>query len=225
MDELLNQFNLNFSEDFSIVNYVVNILICGILLWILSVVYVRFGRSISNRSQLGRVLILVGVTTFIIISIVKSSLALSLGLVGALSIVRFRTAIKEPEELGYFFIAISVGLGMGANQLLPTLLGFVLLVLIIMVTARKMYRKTISQNLVVALQCSSEDRSKFTSMVSDTVTSNSNQVDLKRINYSDDGIHFNFHVNVSSLESIAKINEELTKIDKNIGITFLDSEI
>ena len=41
-------------------------------------------------------------TTMIIITIVKSSLALSLGLVGALSIVRFRTAIKEPEELAYF---------------------------------------------------------------------------------------------------------------------------
>ncbi len=225
MDQLLNQFNLNFSEDFSIVNYVVNILICGILLWILSLVYVRFGRSISNRGQLGRVLILVGVTTFIIISIVKSSLALSLGLVGALSIVRFRTAIKEPEELGYFFIAISIGLGMGANQLLPTLLGFVLLIIIIIATTRKMYRKTISQNLVVALQCDTEDRSKFTDLISETVLSHANQVDLKRLNYSEEGIHFNFHVNVPSIESISRLNDDLTRIDKNIGITFLDSEI
>ncbi len=131
MNDLLNQLNFNFTEDFSIINYVVNILICSVLLWILSVIYIRFGRSISNRAQLSRVLILVGLTTFIIISIVKSSLALSLGLVGALSIVRFRTAIKELEELGYFFIAISLGLGMGANQLLPTSIGFVILLFII----------------------------------------------------------------------------------------------
>ena len=52
----------------------------------------------------------------IIITIVKSSLALSLGLVGALSIVRFRTAIKDPEELSFLFISIAIGLGMGANQ-------------------------------------------------------------------------------------------------------------
>ncbi len=60
----------------------------------------------------------------LIITIIKSSIALSLGLVGALSIVRFRTPIKEPEELLYIFIAIAVGLGLGANQVLPTVIAF-----------------------------------------------------------------------------------------------------
>ena len=61
--------------------------------------------------------VVLGVATCIVIMIVKSSLALSLGLVGALSIVRFRAAIKEPEELVYLFLIIAVGLGTGANQL------------------------------------------------------------------------------------------------------------
>ena len=51
-----------------------------------------------------------------VITVVKSSLALSLGLVGALSIVRFRTPIKEPEELIYLFICLSLGLAVGADQ-------------------------------------------------------------------------------------------------------------
>ena len=46
----------------------------------------------------------------------KIFLALSLGLVGALSIVRFRTPIKEPEELAYIFLAIAIGLALGADQ-------------------------------------------------------------------------------------------------------------
>ena len=54
-------------------------------------------------------------TTYIVIMVVKNSLALSLGLVGALSIVRFRAAIKEPEELVYLFLIIAAGLGCGAN--------------------------------------------------------------------------------------------------------------
>ena len=57
---------------------------------------------------------------FFVILIVKSSLALSLGLVGALSIVRFRTPIKEPEELIYLFLAIAIGLGFGAGQIVPS---------------------------------------------------------------------------------------------------------
>ena len=48
--------------------------------------------------------------------IVKNSIALSLGLVGALSIVRFRAAIKEPEELTYLFLVIATGLGTGSGQ-------------------------------------------------------------------------------------------------------------
>ena len=57
---------------------------------------------------------------FLVILIVKSSLALSLGLVGALSIVRFRTPIKDPEELVYLFLSIAIGLGYGSGQTLTT---------------------------------------------------------------------------------------------------------
>ena len=52
----------------------------------------------------------------VVITIVKSSLALSLGLVGALSIVRFRTPIKETEELIMLFINLAIGLGLGASK-------------------------------------------------------------------------------------------------------------
>ena len=65
----------------------------------------------------------------IIITVIKSSIALSLGLVGALSIVRFRTPVKEPEELLYIFVAITIGLGLGANQVLPTIIGFAFIVI------------------------------------------------------------------------------------------------
>ena len=59
---------------------------------------------------------IVGLSPVLIIAVVKSSLALSLGLVGALSIVRFRTPIKDAEELGYLFLVIATGLAAGANQ-------------------------------------------------------------------------------------------------------------
>ena len=66
---------------------------------------------------------MLGIATTIVITIVKSSLALSLGLVGALSIVRFRAAIKEPEELVYLFFIIGIGLANGANQFLVSILA------------------------------------------------------------------------------------------------------
>ena len=99
----------------SIPNFILNLFIVAILTFILSKVYINFGNSLSNRQAFAKNFIILGITTMIIITIVKSSLALSLGLVGALSIVRFRTAIKEPEELGYLFFVISLGLGLGLS--------------------------------------------------------------------------------------------------------------
>lgn len=84
--------------------------------------YLRFSQVLSNKRKFARNFVLISTTTLLVITIVGSSLTLSLGLVGALSIVRFRTPIKEPEELGYLFLAIGVGLGMGADRPIVTML-------------------------------------------------------------------------------------------------------
>ena len=111
----------------NLMQFILNQLIALVLANVLSRIYSKYGKSLSNRNSFGSIFSLLSMTTMLIITIVKSSLALSLGLVGALSIVRFRTAIKEPEELGYLFLSIALGLGLGANQILITLIGFVIL--------------------------------------------------------------------------------------------------
>ena len=68
-------------------------------------------------------LILLPVITFMITKVISGNIALSLGMVGALSIVRFRTPIKEPEELNYLFFSIAIGLAIGADQYLVALFG------------------------------------------------------------------------------------------------------
>ena len=225
MNDLLNQFNLDSGEKFSFVNYLINIVLCAILLYILSRVYVKFGRSLSNRYQLSKVLIIVGITTFIIISIVKSSLALSLGLVGALSIIRFRTAIKEPEELGYFFMAIAIGLGFGANQLLPTVIGAIVLFLIIFLAGRGSTKSMSSQNLLVSKSAmQGDDRSTIQKNIMAILAHNSSRTELIRMNFNEDQLDFNFLVVLKDMNSINDITNNLTKLDSKMSITFIDSQ-
>ena len=81
----------------------------------------------------------------------KSSLALSLGLVGAFSIVRFRTPIKEPEELAYLFMAIAMGLGLGADQRTPTFVAG-LIILGILALIQKAETNEGSNNLFLSLE-------------------------------------------------------------------------
>lgn len=225
MNELTNQLDFAFPENFSVFSYLINIVLTTILLYILAYVYEKQGNSISNRKQLSRVLILVGITTFIIISIVKSSLALSLGLVGALSIVRFRTAIKEPEELGFFFISISIGLGLGANQLAPTLIGFVIIILVVLFLNRGRLSSTFSQNILISVNSKEEDQKILTSKISKAIEENALQLELKRMSVNKDTINFNFLVSLSSFEDLQKMTTELIKVDKNIDLSFIDNQV
>lgn len=118
MDTLINQIT-NVS-DIEFVNVAKNIILSGVMSQLVYLTFVQFGRTLSNRKEFGAIFFMIAVSTTLIISIIKSSLALSLGLVGALSIVRFRTAVKEPEELAYLFLVITVGIGYGADTYLLT---------------------------------------------------------------------------------------------------------
>ena len=98
MEQKLDLFNLNqapLSLTALVINLGVGVLLSILLRWH----FKHFGSTLSNREEFSQVCPFILLTTILIITVVKSSLALSLGLVGALSIVRFRTPIKEPEEL------------------------------------------------------------------------------------------------------------------------------
>ena len=102
---LFQKFLITQEQVISVNDFLLNAAVIIVLSAILEFTYIKCARTISNRRQFAGVFMLIAFTTMLIISIVKSSLALSLGLVGALSIVRFRAAIKEPEELAYLFFA------------------------------------------------------------------------------------------------------------------------
>src|SRR5690606_10498888 len=112
----------------------VNFVCCAVIGYLLQRVYARWGFSLSNRADFGRCFILLSTTTALTVTLVttvQSNLAAALALVGAMSIVRFRAAIKEPEELCFLFMAIASGVGFGVGHRILTLVAFVLLVIVV----------------------------------------------------------------------------------------------
>lgn len=141
----------------SLPGLLVHLLLAALLAFLLGQAYVRFGKTPSNRKAFARNFLLLAMTTALIISIVKSSLALSLGLVGALSIVRFRAAIKDPEELAYLFIAIGIGLGLGAGQAAVTVVAVLLILGLIAARGMAPHRDD-APNMFVSVASSAEAR-------------------------------------------------------------------
>jgi len=127
-----------------------NFFICLMMSFIIRSFYIRRSFSLTGKNHIGSVLPILSSIIFLVIVVVKSSLALSLGLVGALSIVRFRTPIKEPEELVYLFLAISLGLGYGAGHtLITTLLSTLILITIYFWLSNRSIKATSEYNMVL----------------------------------------------------------------------------
>lgn len=104
------------------------------------------------------------VITSIVILTVQSNIVLSLGMVGALSIVRFRTAIKDPMDLVFLFWAISVGIACGAGMLEIAVIGSLILTVIIFVLDRLPVAKA-AMILVVNADAGKEQTAQITELV------------------------------------------------------------
>ena len=222
MDKSLTfeQFLATTSSEISLFGFVINLVITAVLAHILSIIYVKFGQSLSNRHVFSRNFMLIAMTIMVVITVVKSSLALSLGLVGALSIVRYRTAIKEPEELAYTFLTIAIGLGMVADQTAVTAVSFLLIVAIIIIRQKLTSEKGEFVNLRISGKKNTDY--DFNSLVQ-LVEKNSKGLSLKRLDEDEEIFAILFSAVFTSYEDMIHLRNEISKIDTKITLTYMDN--
>ncbi len=199
---------------------VLSLIAAAVLGTLLGQVYIRFGHSLSNRRLFARNFLLLTVTTTLIITIVKSSLALSLGLVGALSIVRFRAAIKEPEELAFLFLAIAVGLGLGAGQGLLTVVAFGIILALVVV--RSFARRAPDQpNLFLTVTSSSPDK-LGAGMILEALAASEARASLKRFDETPEAIEASFQAHFKEVGKLEEFSQRLRKLSQSVRISCLD---
>ena len=104
-------------------------LLCGLILY---VVYKFFYRGAVYSENYGLLIVMSTMTVAFIIMTISSNIVLSLGMVGALSIVRFRTAVKDPLDVGFLFLAIGAGLTAGAGLFFVAIIGTVAISVVFM---------------------------------------------------------------------------------------------
>lgn len=184
----------------------------------------RFGSTLSNREEFAQVFPFVLLTTVLIITVVKSSLALSLGLVGALSIVRFRTPIKEPEELAYLFIAIAMGLGLGANQTIPTVIAS-LVILVVMALLGTARRRAGGKNVYLSVDLEGPevgDTDGSLKELSEIIMRHVVTTDLRRYDIREGSLEAVYFVDLRELSDLSALADDLRRSFPTIGVTFID---
>jgi len=194
---------------------------CVIMSFIVRDFYIKRSFSLTGKLHIGSIIPVLSAVVFLVIVVVKSSLALSLGLVGALSIVRFRTPIKEPEELVYLFLAIAIGLGYAAGQILITtvLILSILFIIYIWLSNRKI-AKTSEYNLVVKW-------SKKDVMFEDILKEITPAVENLKLVRLDKGSSSNTSVMLvvpNEEQPIETISNRLNSLDNDMNVTFFEAK-
>lgn len=101
--------------------------LCGVIIYL---VYRFFYRGVVYSDNFNILLIMISVVTSFIIMTISANIVLSLGMVGALSIVRFRSAVKDPLDIGFLFWSIAAGLTCGAGLYFVALVGCVVVAVV-----------------------------------------------------------------------------------------------
>ena len=182
--------------------------------------YLRYSSTLSNKFEFSKNFVILGITTTIVITIVKSSLALSLGLVGALSIVRFRAAIKEPEELVFLFLIIATGLGCGAGQLKITSIGIAFSLVAIFIYSQFYKKNKLKYSEILNLAVI-KNKSMGEKEINELITEMKkyvNQIELISLSKSKDNTTINFDLKTKDFSKLNRLINQIQKKDTKVVV-------
>ncbi len=215
-------FILNEQIQINLVTFVEGLVLAAFLSLLIQITYIKFSNALSNKYDFSKNFIILGLTTTLVITIVKSSLALSLGLVGALSIVRFRAAIKEPEELVYLFLIIATGLGCGAGQLKITLIGILVAITIIIIYSffsKKNYfikEEVVNSSIIFSKRISDEEINEIIKKIKPFCKF----IKFVSLSSAEDQTTLNLDLEPKNFDQINKIIDEIKKQDNKVKVMF-----
>jgi len=219
--DLMSTLSMSGAPDESILVTTINFILCVAMSFVVRLFYIKYSVSLTGKHHIGVVIPVLSCIVFLVIMVVKSSLALSLGLVGALSIVRFRTPIKEPEELVYLFLAIAIGLGFSAGHtFLTTAISSAILVIIYFWLSNKTVGKNGEYNLVVNWT----NRDVPFSQISASIEDMSDHVKLVRLDYSPAGNTAVMLVIPKEDVDIDLVIESVRSYEDSANISFYESK-
>ena len=222
MNDILDINNLQLTTT-GTAEFLIGMLITILCSFALKYIYIKYSSSVSNKKIIANIFPLFSVAIYLIVITIKSSIVLSLGLVGALSIIRFRTAIKEAEQIVYFLVLTGVSISTAASSYIFPFL----IILFVFIYANQINSKTsgkiISQNDQIVITVKKIKNSIIEKMIL-MLNENNIDVQIQSMNKNENEDLIVLKVSNFSLQSLDLIEIFLQKnnIDK-IEIQFYSS--
>ena len=141
-------------SEFSILDTVIGLAVALVIGLFIFVIYKKTLTGVMYSSGFALTLVGLSLVTTLVIMAVTSNVVLSLGMVGALSIVRFRTAIKEPVEIVFLFWSLAVGIVIGAGMIPLAVIGSAIIGVILLLFAN---RKIHNNPYILVMSCADEN--------------------------------------------------------------------
>ena len=176
MNDILGIESLNI-ETISVTNFILGILINLFIALFIRYTYIKYSKSVSNKFIVANVFPIFSLSLYLIVITIKSSLVLSLGLVGALSIIRFRTSVKETEQIVYFLILTATSIATAANSFLFSIIFMFFIYMYNVYLARKNTKKIHSINDQIVINASDIGENLIDLIIS-TLNSKNVQVEI-----------------------------------------------
>ena len=152
-DIFKSSFLENVSE-FSILDTLIGLAVALVIGLFIFIIYKKTLTGVLDSSGFALTLVGLSLVTTLVIMAVTSNVVLSLGMVGALSIVRFRTAIKEPVEIVFLFWSLAVGIVIGAGMIPLAVIGSAIIGVILLLFAN---RKIHNDPYILVTNCTDEN--------------------------------------------------------------------
>ena len=154
-DIFKSSFLENVSE-FSILDTLIGLAVALVIGLFIFIIYKKTLTGVLYSSGFALTLVGLSLVTTLVIMAVTSNVVLSLGMVGALSIVRFRTAIKEPVEIVFLFWSLAVGIVIGAGMIPLAVIGSAIIGVILLLANRKIHNNP----YILVMNCADEKTEK-----------------------------------------------------------------
>ncbi|WP_419535084.1 DUF4956 domain-containing protein [Endozoicomonas sp.] len=202
-----------------------NLVIGYILASLIGIHFRKYSTAFGNRKDFSRLFPILMLSVILIITVVKASLALALGLVGALSIVRFRTPIKEPEELTYLFLNIGLAIALGAGQTFAAITACAVILILIAVSKKRMARSFQENGLFLSIRYTVDQetsREHVLSELKNTLSQHVLRMDLSRLDFSNAKVDALFFINVHTAEELDAIIANLNSKFSQVQISILE---